>query len=39
VGRDELESFGPEEVLFFNLNTPEDHARAIDLDGEYHYPS
>jgi hypothetical protein len=26
-------------VLFFNLNTPEDHARAIDLDGEYHYPS
>jgi hypothetical protein len=25
--------------LFFNLNTPEDHARAIDLDGEYHYPS
>ena len=39
VGRDELETFGPEEVLFFNLNTPEDHARAIDLDGEYHYPS
>jgi len=25
--------------LFFNLNTPDDHARAIDLDGEYHYPS
>jgi molybdopterin-guanine dinucleotide biosynthesis protein A len=39
VGRDELERFGPEEVLFFNLNTPDDHARAIDLDGEYHYPS
>ena len=39
VGRDELETFGPEEVLFFNLNTPDDHARAIDLDGEYHYPS
>jgi len=39
VGRDELEAFGPEEVLFFNLNTPDDHARAIDLDGEYHYPS
>ena len=39
VGRDELEPFGPEEVLFFNLNTPDDHARAIDLDGEYHYPS
>jgi molybdenum cofactor guanylyltransferase len=39
VGRDELERFGPEEVLFFNLNTPEDHARAIDIDGDYHYPS
>ncbi len=39
VGRDELETFGPEEVLFFNLNTPDDYARAIDLDGEYHYPS
>jgi molybdopterin-guanine dinucleotide biosynthesis protein A len=39
VGRDELDRFGPEEVLFFNLNTPDDHARAIDLDGEYHYPS
>jgi molybdopterin-guanine dinucleotide biosynthesis protein A len=39
VGRGELERFGPEEVLFFNLNTPDDHARAIDLDGEYHYPS
>ena len=39
VGRDELNAFGPEEVLFFNLNTPDDHARAIDLDGEYHYPS
>jgi hypothetical protein len=25
--------------LFFNLNTPDDLARAIDLDGEYHYPS
>ena len=39
VGRDELEAFGPEDVLFFNLNTPEDHARAIAIDGEYHYPS
>jgi len=39
VGRDELEKFGPEEVLFFNLNTPDDHARAIALDREYHYPS
>jgi molybdenum cofactor guanylyltransferase len=39
VGRDELEQFGPEEVLFFNLNTPADHARAVDLAREYHYPS
>ena len=39
IGRDELQTFGPEEVLFFNLNTPDDYARAIDLDGEYHYPS
>lgn len=39
VGRDELNIFGPEEVLFFNLNTPEDRARAIEIDGEYHYPS
>jgi molybdopterin-guanine dinucleotide biosynthesis protein A len=39
VGRDELATFGPEEVLFFNLNTPDDYTRAIDIDGEYHYPS
>ncbi len=39
VGRDVLETFGPEEVLFFNLNTPDDYARAVDLDREYHYPS
>ena len=39
VGRDEYERFGPEEVLFFNLNTPDDHTRAIELDREYHYPS
>ena len=39
MGREELEAFGPEEVLFCNLNTPEDVARAIDIDGEYHYPS
>lgn len=32
---DELKPFGPEEVLFFNINTPDDYARAIDLDGEY----
>ncbi len=34
VGSDELERFGPEDVLFFNLNTPDDHARAVDLDRE-----
>jgi molybdopterin-guanine dinucleotide biosynthesis protein A len=39
VGRGEFEAFGPEEVLFFNLNTPDDYARAIDIDGEYHHPS
>ena len=39
IAQDELQVFGPEEVLFFNLNTPDDYARAIDLDGEYHYPS
>jgi molybdopterin-guanine dinucleotide biosynthesis protein A len=39
VGRDELDRFGPEEVLFLNLNTPDDHARAVDLDREYHYLS
>ena len=39
IAGDELNVFGPEEVLFFNLNTPDDYARAIDLDGEYHYPS
>ena len=35
VGRDEFGRFGPEEVLFFNVNTPEDYARAIDIDGKY----
>ena len=35
IGRDELEPFGPEEVLFFNINTPDDLARAIDIDGAY----
>ena len=39
IGHDVLEAFGPEQVLFFNLNTPDDYARAVDLDGEYHYPS
>ena len=37
VAPDELAAFGPEEVLFFNLNTPDDHARAIDLAADYHY--
>jgi molybdopterin-guanine dinucleotide biosynthesis protein A len=32
VGADELARFGPEELLFFNINTPDDYARAIDLD-------
>jgi molybdopterin-guanine dinucleotide biosynthesis protein A len=35
IGPDELERFGPEEMLFFNINTPDDYARAIELDGEY----
>ena len=39
VGQDELIKFGSEEVLFFNLNTPDDYVRALDLDGDYHYPS
>jgi molybdenum cofactor guanylyltransferase len=39
IGRAELEPFGPEEVLFFNINTPADYARAIEIDGEYHTPS
>ena len=39
IGQDELKEFGAEEVLFFNLNTPDDYVRALDLDGDYHYPS
>jgi molybdenum cofactor guanylyltransferase len=35
IGPEELAPFGPEDVLFFNINTPDDYARAIDLDGEY----
>lgn len=34
IGPDELEPFGAENVLFFNINTPDDYARAIVLDGE-----
>jgi molybdenum cofactor guanylyltransferase len=32
LGPDELAPFGPEETLFFNINTSDDYARAIDLD-------
>jgi molybdopterin-guanine dinucleotide biosynthesis protein A len=32
LGPDELEPFGPEETMFFNINTSDDYARAIDLD-------
>jgi len=35
VGQNELKQFGPEHVLFFNVNTPDDFARAIDIDAEY----
>jgi len=35
IGPEDLAAFGHEEELFFNINTPEDYARAIDLDGEY----
>jgi molybdopterin-guanine dinucleotide biosynthesis protein A len=35
VGEDELQQFGPVDVLFFNVNTPDDYARAIDIDAEY----
>ena len=28
IGPDELDPFGPAEVLFFNINTPDDYARA-----------
>jgi molybdopterin-guanine dinucleotide biosynthesis protein A len=32
LGPDELKPFGPEETMFFNINTSDDYARAIDLD-------
>jgi molybdenum cofactor guanylyltransferase len=35
VAQDELERFGPEEVMFFNVNTPGDYARAIDIEEKY----
>jgi molybdopterin-guanine dinucleotide biosynthesis protein A len=31
IGTDELSPFGPEDVLFFNINTPDDYARAISM--------
>lgn len=31
VGREELAAFDPDHTLFFNVNTPEDHARAQQL--------
>jgi molybdenum cofactor guanylyltransferase len=34
IGTDELAPFGAEDVLFFNINTHDDYARAIVLDGE-----
>ena len=35
IGPEELAAFGHEDELFFNINTPDDYRRAIDLDGEY----
>jgi molybdenum cofactor guanylyltransferase len=35
IGSEELAAFGHEDELFFNINTPEDYRRAIELDGEY----
>ena len=35
IGSGELERFGFEDRLFFNINTPDDFARAIDLEREY----
>ena len=38
LGPGELASFGREDELFFNINTPDDYARATDLVGEYRSP-
>jgi molybdopterin-guanine dinucleotide biosynthesis protein A len=35
LGPDEVARFGREDVLFFNINTPEDYARASELAAEY----
>jgi molybdopterin-guanine dinucleotide biosynthesis protein A len=34
LGPDEIAQYGREELLFFNINTPDDYARAIDLEAE-----
>jgi hypothetical protein len=34
LGSDENDQYGRDDVLFFNINTAEDYARAIDLDAE-----
>ncbi len=35
IGPEELAAFGHEDELFFNINTPQDYSRAINLEGEY----
>ena len=34
LGPDEIDQYGPDDLLFFNINTAEDYARAIDLDAQ-----
>ena len=34
LGPDEIDQYGREDLLFFNINTAEDYERAIDLDPE-----
>ena len=36
---DEIAPYGREDLLFFNINTADDHARAIDLEAELRRPS
>jgi molybdopterin-guanine dinucleotide biosynthesis protein A len=38
LGPDELAHFGRDDMLFFNINTPDDYTRATDLEGEYRSP-
>ena len=38
IGPDEIAPFGRDEMLFFNINTPDDYARAAELAGEYRRP-